>query len=117
MEFKNVKYEINLKDCPVTGAVFLKKPSIQQLFEGSEIAKKQEENQLQAVKSLIEWSKQFYIKLELKNIDGSVYSNFEDLMEDSECLEVLNDVASALVIGVNKKKLQEKTEKTNKKGA
>lgn len=117
MEFKNVKYEIDLKDCPVTGAVYLKKPSIQQLFEGSEIAKKQEENQFEAVKSLIAWSKQFYTKIELKNLDGSIYTSFDDLMSDSECLEVLNDIASALVIGINKKKLQEKSERSMKKNS
>lgn len=114
MEFKQVKYNVELKDCPVKGAVFLKKPSIQQLFEGSDIAKKQEENQIEAVKQLIMWSKQFYVKVELENIDGTTYSTFDDLISDSECLEVMNDVASALIIGINKKKLQEKSEKVEK---
>lgn len=115
MEFKTVKYEIDLKHCPIKGAVFLKKPSIDQLFQGTEIAKKLENDQIQGVRELIDWSKKFYTKIELKNIDGTVYTTFEQLTEDSESLEVLNDVASALVIGINKKKLQEAEEKKPKK--
>lgn len=91
-----------------SGTLVLHKPSVADLFEGSEIAKKgeQAETQLEATKSLLDWSKKFYAEVDIKNIDGSCYKSFDDLMSDSECLAILQEVAVALVVGLNKKKLQ-----------
>lgn len=88
-----------------SGSLFLKKPSVDDLFVGSEIAKKAGEDQIAATKELLEWSKKFYIEVNIKNIDGSLYESFEHLMADAECLVILQEVALALVTGINKKKL------------
>lgn len=115
MELKTVKYEPCEKDDVLSGHVVLKKPSIDDLFEGSEIAKQSKDDQGKATKDLLNWSKKFYIKVDIKNVDGSEYKSFDDLTGDAECLPVLNEVAVALVQGINRKKLMTKKEEKAQK--
>lgn len=105
MEFKTVKYEPECcNDDVLSGFVILKKPSINDLFEGSEIAKSGETNQIKSTKDLLDWSKKFYAEVKIENSDGNKYSSFDELLEDAETFPILNEVAMALVQGVNRKK-------------
>lgn len=88
-----------------SGTLVLKKPSVDDLFTGSAIAKKAGEDQIASTKELLDWSKKFYAEVDVKSVDGSVYKSFDELMGDAECLAILQDVALALVTGINKKKL------------
>lgn len=107
MELKTVKYEPSCCEKGVlSGHVVLKKPSVDDLLKGSAIAKQGKDDELGSTSALIEWSKKFYSEIKLKNIDGSKYETFEDLLSDGECLAVLSDVAVALVVGINTKKLE-----------
>jgi hypothetical protein len=103
-----------VKDGVFTGHLVLIKPSVNDLFDGSAIAKKSESDELGSTKDLLSWSKKFYKEVAIESVDGSKYQSFDELMEDAECLAVLQEVAVALVTGLNKKKLM--TALTPKKG-
>lgn len=97
-----------------SGHLVLIKPSVNDLFDGSAIAKKAESDEIGSTKDLLAWSKKFYKEISVECIDGSKYSTFDELMEDAECLVILQEVAVSLVTGLNKKKLMNM--KTQKKG-
>lgn len=112
---KEIKFEPEcVKDGVFKGHLILIKPSVNDLFDGSSIAKKAEADELGSTKELLNWSKKFYKEVSIESVDGSKYQSFEELMEDAECLAVLQEVAVALVTGLNKKKLM--TALTVKKG-
>jgi hypothetical protein len=105
---KEVQYEPEcFNEGVFSGSLVLRKPSINDLFEGSAITQKAKDNEIAATKELLLWSKAFYLKVDIKNcVDGSAFLSFDEMMEDSECLPILQEVAVALVTGISKKKLQ-----------
>lgn len=103
---KEIKFEPEcIKDGVFKGHLILLKPSVNDLFDGSAIAKKGETDEVGSTRDLLAWSKKFYKSVSIESIDGSKYTSFDELMDDAECLAVLQEVAVALVSGVNKKKL------------
>jgi len=88
------------------GELVLVKPSIDDLFEGSSVAKSAAGDDVKATKDFVLWSKKFYNSVKVKNLaDDSEYNSFDDLMSDAESLPILQEVAIALVSGLNKKKM------------
>ena len=93
-----------------SGYLILAKPSIDDVFEGTALAKSFEDD-LQRVKAVIEWSKKFYVEVHVKCVDESEYKTFDDLRADGECLGLMSEVAHALMAGLNAKKSMTKAKK------
>lgn len=97
------------------GHVVIKKASMDDVLECNEIVEKLKDSPTSQGRSMVEWSKKFYVSVDIKSIDGTEYKSFDDLKADAECVEVLFDIAAALSQGVNKKKLMAQTPKVGQK--
>jgi hypothetical protein len=114
---KTIKYEpLCCVDDVISGHATLRKPSIQDLFEAAKISRGIKDGEQDAEMKIIEWSKKFYIEVKFKNIDGSKYESFDDLMGDAECLRIVSEIAQALSEGLNRKKFIRTQPKTQSEG-
>ncbi len=91
--------------CLFSGYVRLQKISMPEKLDAAKKYSSIEQNDLDKILEMIEWSKQFIKEVAIKNKeDGSEYKSFDDLMSDGETIEILSDIASALIMGPSKKK-------------
>lgn len=56
-----------------------------------------ESSGLKRLRNLVKFSESFYKEVNIKKADGSKeYKSFKDLSEDSECIQILVEIASGL---------------------
>ncbi len=88
-----------------SGHVMMRKISMPEKLEAAKKYSSIDPGDVEKIRDMIEWSKQFVTKVAIKNEnDGCEYKTFDDLMADGETMEVLSDIASALIMGPGKKK-------------
>jgi hypothetical protein len=97
-----------LKRAPLfTGGIVLRVPGFDERYELLElqdvkvvdgvIVASEGMNPFRAVRTVVAFSKKFYLEVGLKRIkDGAEFKSFDDLSADPECDEILMEVAQAL---------------------
>jgi len=90
-----------------SGHVVLKKLSYPEKIDLESMAAKIKDGDGKAVKETVEYTKQFYVEVAIKDlIGGCEYKSFDDLYNDADSAEIINDITAALMIGPAKKKIQ-----------
>ena len=87
------------------GHVVLKKPTVMEALKGAELGRSLEDGSLEKLGELLEWTKPFYVSVDIKSLeDNSEYKTFDELMSDSSCLVLLQEVMTKLLGGITRKK-------------
>jgi hypothetical protein len=109
MELEYVPKACKVTGAKVTGKLKIKLPSVIQKYEymdkcGIEVDGNGEVNTLKMnslkfIKTLIEISKDHYVDIDLKKVDGAKITSWDEMIYDPDCEPVINEVATALVSG------------------
>jgi hypothetical protein len=92
----------------VTGKVVLKVPSLPQRYQYIESAgfnvNEEGEIDLQVTKlgplaKMIELSAPHYVSIDLKKKDGTAITSFDDLITDTDCDSITNEIAGMMING------------------
>jgi hypothetical protein len=90
-----------------SGHVVLKKMTYPEKIDLEGMASQIKDGDAKAIKETVEFTKPFYLEVEVKNlVSGCEYKSFDDLYNDAEASEIINDVTAALMVGPAKKKIQ-----------
>lgn len=102
-----------VKEGKFSGSITLLKPSFKQRYEmfsaiGLKINQDQngkaemagDTNHFDLIAKSVEYTKQFYKKVELKNVEtGQEFTSFDDLTYESECDDILSEIANLYMGG------------------
>jgi hypothetical protein len=103
--------EVKYTPVPCDGVVFkghvvIKKLNMDQKIDAMAKFRGVDNEDPEQLKLMMAWAKPFIKAVEIENVlDASKYSSFEDLHGDGETMEILIDVAMAILMGPGKKKM------------